>query len=262
MRATFYALSRSILVPVSTARVAAAGAPGADEPAAPASNPGKPEAPEAAITPAPEVTAAEAAAAREAAAAASAAAAAAALKAMEDAEDARPDAEDTEGLLLKPAHGCTVPMPLRLLPPKKERQPRKRVPSAPPLLQVFLSGLPLTATDDDLLTYCGSIGEARLPPWPGSCPAPRRLVRGESVAAQVAKVNLLKKEAKPEENKGFAFVSYKSREDAAKAVAELGKTELMDRKASAPPSPTTQQRTPRCGALSDGRRCWLRSRCA
>lgn len=183
---------------------------------------------------------------------------------MEDAEDARPDAEDTEGLLLKPAHGCTVPMPmlLRLRLPKEERQPRKRVPSAPPLVQVFLSGLPLTATDDDLLTYCGSIGEARLPPWPGSCLAPRRLVRGESVAAQVAKVNLLKKEAKPEENKGFAFVSYKSREDAAKAVAELGKAELMDRKASAPPpSPTTQQRTPSCDALSDGRRRSLRRRC-
>ena len=51
---------------------------------------------------------------------------------------------------------------------------------------------------------------------------------------QVAEVRLLKKEAKPEENKGFAFVAFKTREAAAKAVAELPQLELKERKALIP----------------------------
>ena len=44
-------------------------------------------------------------------------------------------------------------------------------------------------------------------------------------------MRLLKKEAKPEENKGFAFVAFKTRDAAARAVAELPQSELKDRKA-------------------------------
>lgn len=59
------------------------------------------------------------------------------------------------------------------------------------------------------------------------------------IRPQVAEVRLLKAEGQPGQNKGYSFVVFANRADAAKAVEGLGKVEYKDFKESKVRGPRT-----------------------